>query len=61
MRLRKDWELDDDWLIRHGASKVFAATTGDDGEVQVDIDQILDDGEKRTKDLDKKMDGMLKF
>ena len=44
-------------MIRHGASKVFAST-GDDVDVDVDIDKILSEGERKTKEMDEKMDGM---
>ena len=52
-KLGKDEMLN---MIRHGASKVFASS-GDDIDLDVDIDKILSEGEKKTKEMDEKMDG----
>jgi SWI/SNF-related matrix-associated actin-dependent regulator of chromatin subfamily A member 5 len=46
-------------MIRSGASKVFAGGDDDDEIGDIDIDKILGDGETKTAELNKKLDGRL--
>ena len=44
-------------MIRHGASQVFAGIGEEDGEINVDIDKLLAEGQEKTDEMDKQMDG----
>ena len=44
-------------MIRHGASEVFAGS-GDGGDPNdIDIDKLLKEGQDKTEEMDKQMDG----
>ena len=44
-------------MIRHGASEVFVGS-GDGGDPNdIDIDKLLKEGQDKTEEMDKQMDG----
>ena len=48
-------------MIRHGASKIFAGEGKDSLNVDLDIDEVLKAGEKKTEQLTAEYDSKIKI